>query len=51
MDVSIDGNINDVGTSYVSTTGMTRITAQNHDLKAAADKSAEGTSQAKVCLL
>lgn len=48
VDVSIDGNINDVGTSYVSTTGMTRITAQNHDLKAAADKSAEGTSQAKV---
>jgi filamentous hemagglutinin family protein len=46
--VSVDGNINDVGTAYVSITGMTRIRAQNHDLKAAADKSVEGTSLATV---
>lgn len=48
VDVSVDGNINDVGTSYLSTTGVTRISAQNHDLKAAAEKLGEGTSQAKV---
>lgn len=48
VDVSVDGNINDVGTAYTSTTGKTRIGAQHHDLKAAADKSTQGTSVATV---